>query len=330
MHIDEDVISRRDSAIARLGLLERAGDPGLAALCRLTAYVCGCEAAAVHIIDEALQRRIASANVPLGEHPREDSMCRLVVDDEQRLYCADATLDPRFGYSSFVQGPEPVRFYLSVPLETSDGVIVGTLCAFDTVAREVSEAQMDLVEDLARQVVSQIELQRIALDLGHIACHDPLTGVANRLVLSDRLAQAFARRLRHGGRTLIAVIDINDFKTINDRHGHGVGDQVLVHVARRLAESVRAEDTVARVGGDEFVIMVELEEDYDFGPELVMRIETAIKTPFMGGEEPMMIGVSVGCAYANPGEEISSALARADQAMFHRKLTSFEPPAPTA
>jgi len=91
-----EVERRRANAIASLGLLEQAGDAALTALVRLGTYVTGARAGAVHLFTEEDQHRVAAVGAPLGEHPREDSMCRLVVDDEQRIVCADATRDPRF------------------------------------------------------------------------------------------------------------------------------------------------------------------------------------------------------------------------------------------
>jgi hypothetical protein len=100
MLADDRAIRRRGDAIERLGVLKRSGDSGLGRLCRLTAYVTGAGAAAVHILDETQQHRVASTGAPLGNHPCEDSMCRLVVDGDERIVCADAGRDDRFGYSS--------------------------------------------------------------------------------------------------------------------------------------------------------------------------------------------------------------------------------------
>jgi diguanylate cyclase (GGDEF)-like protein len=311
--------TRHTAAIARLGLLERAGDPVLTGITRLARYVSGAAAAAVHVIDDAAQHRVAGTGAPLGDQPREDSMCRLVVDSEQRIVCADATADPRFGYSSYVQGDAPVRFYASIPLRASDGVVVGTLCTFDTVSLELRDDQVALLEDLAEQVVAQVELTRVAAELGHVASHDPLTGAVNRLVLGDRLAQAFARRLRHGGETFLAVIDINHFKALNDVHGHAAGDQVLVSVAHRLMSSMRAEDTVARIGGDEFVVVAEIDATTAAAEAVMRRIEVALADPVAYGGEFHPVQASVGGVVATPGEDIRSLLSRADDAMYARK-----------
>jgi diguanylate cyclase (GGDEF)-like protein len=321
MLVNDAALGRRNDAIARLGVLERAGDPALTGLTRLACFVTGAQAAAVHIIDAEHQNRVAATNAPLVAESRENSMCRLVVDSEQRIVCEDASTDPRFGYSSYVQGPDPVRFYASVPLTTADGTTVGTLCAFDTVPREITEEQTALLQDLADQVTSQIELTRLAVELGDVASHDPLTGAVNRLVLGDRLAQAFRRRQRSQGETFLALLDIDDFKTINDVYGHDAGDEVLVEVAHRLRQRMRAEDTVARLGGDEFVVLAELVPTMngDVAAEMTQRIEAALAPPILFGGEPRPVGVSVGCVLAEPGQGIRELLARADEAMYERK-----------
>jgi diguanylate cyclase (GGDEF)-like protein len=305
-------------AISRLGLLEREGDPALTALVRVASYVTGAVAAAVHVLDDVAQHRVAAVNAPLGEHPREDSMCRLVVDDEQRIVCADATEEPRLGYSSFVQGPEPVRFYASVPLRTADGAVVGTLCAWDTVARELSREQVTCFEDLAEQAVSRLELTRIARDLGTAATRDPLTGAVNRLLLNDRLAQMFARRRRHGGEVLVVLVDVDEFKTINDTYGHDAGDRVLVSVAHRLMDCTREQDTVARLGGDEFVVIAEA-ADGDGSASIVERIEASLAAPVDLGATVYPVGVTIGAVLAEPGDDVRLALERADRAMYERK-----------
>jgi diguanylate cyclase (GGDEF)-like protein len=319
MRAPDHATRRRADAIAQLGLLERAGDPALSGITRVAAYVSGAAAAAVHILDEDHQHRIAGHGAALGDHPRDDSMCHLVVDSAQRVVCADATEDPRFGFSSFVQGPDPVRFYASVPLRASGDVVVGTLCAFDTTPRTISDAQVALLEDLAEQVVSTLELKRIARDLGHVASHDALTGAVNRLVLGDRLAQAFARRLRGGGETFVALCDIDDFKTINDTHGHAAGDEVLVEVADRLRRALRPHDTVARIGGDEFVVVAELPgmTHVDLGA----RLDSALAAPVRYDGEDRVVRVSVGCVMAEPGEDVRDVLVRADAAMYREKST---------
>ncbi|HET9104069.1 MAG TPA: sensor domain-containing diguanylate cyclase [Solirubrobacteraceae bacterium] len=314
-----DETQRRDHAISRLGVLERAADPGLTAVCRLAAYVTGADNAAIHIIDSRTQHRVAAERAPLGDHPRQDAMCRLVVDGNQRIICPDATADARFDDSSFTRGPDPVRFYASVPLRMSDGVVIGSVCAFDSARRELDRRQLALLEDLAEQASAQIELAQVAGELGDLASRDPLTGAVNRRVLADRLGQAFGRQLRTGGQTLLAMVDVDDFKSFNDSYGHAAGDEILVTVARRLSRTLRGHDTVARVGGDEFVVLAETGGDATAARRLADDLQAALAEPFEITGCDRRVGVTVGCILARPGEDVRTALARADAAMYAGK-----------
>jgi diguanylate cyclase (GGDEF)-like protein len=311
--------ARRLDAIARLGVLQRAGDPLLTGVTRLAAFIAGSDAAAIHVFDAEYQHRVAAHRAALGPHPREDAMCRLVVEDEQRIVCADATLDGRFGYSSFVAGPTPVRFYVSLPLVTSAGTVIGSLCAFDTAARDVTEQQLTLLDELASQAAAHFELRQIAAELGQAAAHDPLTGAVNRLMLGDRLAQAGARRLRREGHLLVVVIDIDAFKQLNDELGHAAGDEVLVCVAQRLMGSLRAEDTVARLGGDEFVVLAEIAEEAEAAAIVEQRIATILAEPMRVAGRSRHVSISLGAVLAEPGEDVAALVARADAAMYRHK-----------
>jgi diguanylate cyclase (GGDEF)-like protein len=305
--------SRRLTAVGELGLLDRVGDPVLTALTRLAQSITGAGSAAVNVFDAQFQHRIAGIGVPLVAHPAPDSMCRLVIEGGERIVTQDATADTRFEYSSFVKDPvAPVRFYASLPIRSGGGVIVGTLCAFDSEVRELSEDQVARLEDIAQLACSHLELMRIATELGKAATLDPLTGVVNRVIFDDRLAQALARRRRRGTAVFVALIDLDDFKAINDTHGHACGDAALQWVARRLRDCVRSEDTVGRIGGDEFAVVAEV-SDREFW-RLLQKLHHAAD----GFEPPLR--VSVGAVVANDRDDVEALLQRADQAMYADKL----------
>ncbi len=308
-----DAQARRLEVIAELGLLDRIGDPVLTALTRLAQSITGAEAAAVHVFDAEHQRRIAATGAPLVDTPAEDTICRLVVKEGIRVITRDATAEPRFAYSPYVSDPTaPVRFYASVPLRSSSGVTVGTVCAFDTRAREISGEQIERLEDIAEVARTHLELVRIATELGKAATLDPLTGVVNRVIFDDRLAQALARRRRRGVSVVLAVIDLDDFKAINDIHGHACGDAALQWVARRLRDSVRSEDTVGRLGGDEFAVIAEVaDRHFDRLLHKLHRVADDF--------EPAL-SVSIGTVIANDHDDVQTLLQRADQAMYADKL----------
>ena len=130
--------------------------------------------------------------------------------------------------------------------------------------------------------------------LSHQALHDPLTGLANRALFEDRLAQAQARTLRHGGLCAVLLLDLDDFKAINDTQGHVVGDQLLIEIARRLEGVARSTDTLCRFGGDEFLYLAEGLTTPDEATEIAHRLLGALREPFVIVDGPVEQRASVG------------------------------------
>jgi diguanylate cyclase (GGDEF)-like protein len=156
--------------------------------------------------------------------------------------------------------------------------------------------------------------------LAHQAYHDALTGLANRSLLNTRLHQAVASARRHGRGVALLYLDLDGFKPVNDREGHEVGDEVLVVVAGRLNRIVRAEDTVARVGGDEFAILMEEVFDPVSARQVAERVVNEVGRPLTVRGRQVAVGVSVGVAYSPDGEDAGEALLReADLAMYQAK-----------
>jgi diguanylate cyclase (GGDEF)-like protein len=153
-------------------------------------------------------------------------------------------------------------------------------------------------------------------ELRHLAVTDPLTGLGNRTLLFDRLEFALTQRERSGGDVGVVFCDVNDFKAINDRHGHQIGDRVLCEIADQLRSHVRAVDTVARISGDEFVIVcphitaVALDH-------IVKRITDANDRLLPDGSRGSRL--SVGTVIASANEDAASVLRRADCAMYAAK-----------
>jgi diguanylate cyclase (GGDEF)-like protein/PAS domain S-box-containing protein len=168
-------------------------------------------------------------------------------------------------------------------------------------------------------VRDETERRRSKAALAHRALHDPLTGLANRVLLLDRLEHVLARLPRHPAPAAVLYLDLDGFKEVNDRWGHGVGDEVLRVVAERLAAAVRPGDTVARFGGDEFVVLCEDVESVGT-VEIARRLVDAVDTPIEHGEGTARVRASVG--FATTGHDRRSAqelIEAADQAMYRAK-----------
>ncbi|HLY59124.1 MAG TPA: EAL domain-containing protein, partial [Stellaceae bacterium] len=157
----------------------------------------------------------------------------------------------------------------------------------------------------------------------HLGNHDPLTGLANRSLFGDRLSNALAVAARAGGTVAMLCLDLDGFKLVNDQFGHQAGDQLLLHVAVRLRQHVRALDTVARVGGDEFAIIQPLAKGVIAVEALASRLVAAIAEPFRIDDHEVAIAVSIGIAlYPADGTDAETLLKNADMALYRAKRTA--------
>ncbi len=169
----------------------------------------------------------------------------------------------------------------------------------------------------ARDITEQRTFER---RLEHQATHDALTGLPNRTLMRDRIDIALARGQRHETTAAVLFLDLDRFKNVNDTSGHDGGDQLLVDVGRRLAATVRACDTVARHGGDEFVILADEVDGVDDVDALAARIEATFAEPFLLGEQKVFCTASIGISIARHGDKTSETmLSEADAAMYQAK-----------
>lgn len=192
---------------------------------------------------------------------------------------------------------------------------------FDSVHRERHWPDDILV---GLRLVSQMFLnafraQQMRQRLGMMAFHDPLTGMGNRRFLNDRLAHAIERCRRDGGSLAVVLIDLDDFKLVNDSHGHALGDEVLRHIGARLGAAVRASDVVARLGGDEFVV-VAATTGLDPLSQLVERLFAAMREPVVLPGVAYTARMSMGIAlFPDDGGDAGTLLQQADTAMYAAK-----------
>lgn len=167
------------------------------------------------------------------------------------------------------------------------------------------------VQDIEARRQSEEELARLVLT-------DPLTGLANRRLLLDRLEHAQRRRKRAGGEIAVIVVDLDDLKSTNRELGHGIGDRVLCELARRLGEAVREDDTISRSGSDEFVLCCTLTDAVHYG-SLLERVQRVCSAPLVLGGEVIPVSASVGGVLVSSEEAATDALERADLAMHNDK-----------
>jgi diguanylate cyclase (GGDEF)-like protein len=164
------------------------------------------------------------------------------------------------------------------------------------------------------------ERRRAEARIVHLATHDPLTGLPNRMLFQERIAEAIGQL---SGRKACAVvyIDLDRFKAVNDTHGHLAGDEVLISTARRLRACVREGDTVTRLGGDEFAILLGSVGRREQIESLAARIVRKIARPYQIGKERLTIGISLGIAAApGDGDCAEDLIKHADTALYRAKL----------
>ena len=207
---------------------------------------------------------------------------------------------------------EKRHFDLTVePLRDSKGAITGVTCA----AVEITALRLAVAE--REDLIA--ELQKALEKNAYLATHDALTGAPNRRLLEDRLEQALARSHRQESKVAVLALDLDGFKTVNDTLGHRVGDLVLTAVVTRIRARVRASDTLARTGGDEFTVLAE-GADRQGAKVLAWSLQTAFAEPFEVGGKAVSLGVSIGVAlYPDDGATADEVLTAADKSMYSAK-----------
>lgn len=166
----------------------------------------------------------------------------------------------------------------------------------------------------------RITLQNSNRELEHLSSHDQLTRLPNRRSYDERMTAALHRAAQHGGIVGLLVMDLNDFKNINDFHGHGAGDKLLIAVAQRLQQSVRETDLVARLGGDEFAAILEDVSSPQEVTRIAHKLSQAIEQPVSIRQHPLSFGVSTGIAiFPQDGRQKQELEEKADKAMYQAK-----------
>jgi diguanylate cyclase (GGDEF)-like protein/PAS domain S-box-containing protein len=182
--------------------------------------------------------------------------------------------------------------------------------------REFDDEEMRLVHAVRDILATALARLRGEEHMRHEAVHDPLTGLANRTLLRDRLTQAIARSRREGGETGVLFVDLDNFKQVNDIGGHATGDAVLVELSGRMGRAVRPGDTVARLGGDEFVVVCE-EVDQESALAVGERLEEAIRLPLTASGVKHGLSASIGVALGHSDPD--ALLGNADAAVYRAK-----------
>ncbi|HEY9253015.1 MAG TPA: diguanylate cyclase [Stenotrophomonas sp.] len=335
--------AKRLEALQRYKVLDTPPERAFDDLVQIATTLCGTQMGAVSLIDRDRQWFKARKGLGASETPREFAFCaHAILTPDQVFTVEDAEQDVRFIGNPYVTGDPHLRFYAGAPLLGSEGEALGTLCVFDDTPATLTEEQRQALEALSRQASHLLELRRVAFnldkqlrerdwyeqqlaqysesletlnaDLAEQTRTDVLTGLPNRRAFAAALAAETARDPDAAQALSVAVIDIDHFKTINDLHGHDQGDQVLVALAALLRAHSAGRGMIARVGGEEFVMLL---------PGTALE-PARLQCEFLRQEIAVLpinlpVTVSIGVAQLQPGERAEQCLKRADQALYLAK-----------
>jgi diguanylate cyclase (GGDEF)-like protein len=257
----------------------------------------------------------------------KEGPCLEAYRTNQAVSVPDLQVDERF--TAFA--PEAVRTGLravfAFPLRHGDHDSIGALDLYRETPGSLDEQSMHMAQTFADVAAAYIlnaqarqDLKDASSRFQETSLHDSLTGLPNRILFGQRVDHAVLRSRRSGGQLAVLFADLDRFKEINDQYGHHVGDQLLVAVAERLTESLRPGDTLARLSGDEFVMLCEDLEDASVVDRLADRIDAGMNQAFVLPDHTLEVSASVGIAYSGPGADVPGRMLRdADTAMYQAK-----------
>ena len=246
--------------------------------------------------------------------------CGTAMHRREAVIVSDILTDPLCKNHIELAHANGLRACWSHPIISGNGKVLGALAVYYRHVRLPETPEIKLIELAVRMAGIAIERKLDEAYIRHMAHHDALTGLPNRLLLEDRLRQAIVRAARY--RTLVAVlfIDLDHFKHINDSLGHHIGDRLLQAVGARMQECLREGDSIARLGGDEFVIcLAEVSRNRD-AAAVAEKIQTALGESFTVEGHVLQVGSSIGISlYPLDGHDAESLMKAADAAMYDAK-----------
>lgn len=252
---------------------------------------------------------------------REGSMSGLCVAEARVLQCDDSETDARVDREACRR--VGLRSMVCTPLNHA-GTVVGVLKIASPAVRAFTAEHVQILELMSGLIAAAMfhAVKHETSELYHRATHDTLTGLANRALFYDRLRQSVARARRQSSQIGVLNLDMDGLKPINDQLGHRAGDAAIRELAARIARGLRESDTVARVGGDEFAVILSDVSDRESARSLAQRIESEISLPFAFEERPLPLGASIGVAvFPDDGTEIETLIETADRSMYAMKRT---------
>jgi diguanylate cyclase (GGDEF)-like protein len=257
---------------------------------------------------------IKVADMAAGKSELHGKLCDLLI----------LHLDSKPGGTDLEDLSELTDLYPNLPIVVLTDITDHSFCyeIFQRGAQDFLIRGLLNEHNLFRALIGSVKRKKNERELLYIANHDSLTGLPNRRLFTDRLERGMKRFYRKTDRLSLAImlLDIDDFKKVNDRYGHLVGDKVLAEVGSRLNSRLRKNDTVARLGGDEFVIILEGVAVQRIATNVAAELLEIISHPFNINSHQILITGSIGISfYPKHGKDVEALLDKADQAMYVAK-----------
>ncbi|MER2494396.1 sensor domain-containing diguanylate cyclase [Catenovulum sediminis] len=305
--------AERLHALRTLEILDTSHEERFDRVTRMAKRIFGVEISLVSLIDENRQWFKSKQGLDASETPREISFCGHAINQEGLFIIPNAIEDERFADNPLVTDAPNIRFYAGYPLKLRHGIYLGTLCLIDSKPKHLNKEDVQLLNDLGAMIEQEIRSIQLAT-------LDELTLISNRrgfLTLAEH-SQKVCRRKQ----TPMSVIlfDLNDFKPINDNHGHHEGDFALRQFAEVMRSVFRESDVIGRLGGDEFVVL--LSDTDEQGIEIIMeRFKTEMDAMNQAINKPYRIEYTCGVASFAYDSELSleDMIAQADTVMYENK-----------
>lgn len=272
--------------LERIDPLTTASEASFDIITQLVQRIMDVPFAAITVIDKDTQYLKARQGLDLETTPRSDAVCDIVVRSGNVLNIGDMRKDSRVQSNPAVRGSIGLQAYVGAPLTTKAGYHLGSLCALDTKPRQFTEYQIEILSNFAKLVSNLLELRAQA-------DHDFLTKVLNRRGFEDVLRREMARIQRDGSPAVLAMMDLDHFKSVNDTYGHPVGDKVLKGVAEMVSGQLRKSDYLARMGGEEFALLL-TNTTLEKSTEVVNRIHETVEAFRLDELPDLSVTVSIG------------------------------------
>jgi diguanylate cyclase (GGDEF)-like protein len=304
---------RRIRALNEYDVLDTAAEESFDRITRLARLALQMPMAAISLIDRERQWFKSRQGLDMQETPRNVSFCSQTIRAGEPLIVRDALQDEFYRNSPLVTDAPHVRFYCGVALRTPRGHAIGALCVNDTKPRDLTEEQIEALQDLARLVIDELELRKLATS-------DSLTGALTRRAFLIEAESELARSRRYDRELSCVLLDIDHFKRINDTFGHAAGDHVLTDVIDLCRAEVRSCDTIGRLGGEEFSILLP-ETDLAAATRLANWLREKIAMMIVThGLDALHITTSLGVTVAGKHDaSFKDTLERADAALYTAK-----------